>query len=111
MTTDTIDPIKELDKALEVLKKRQNKLKSKPKNKKPEEHAEPDKKKESQHKKKTYKSYMKVASIVVLIVAVYTVACFVSIPSFRDVVIAIIESINIFSFDDSTGLEHYANIK
>ena len=101
MTTKTINALEELDKCIEILKKRaKKKHKHTTKVVKPEEGV---KKKGKPHKEIKYKSFMKVASIAAILVCTYLLLSMLYIPNLRDVVIAFFENLSFINFGPDTG--------
>lgn len=106
---DTLDTLNKLEECIERLKKRSDKLK---KNIAPIEETKVEpKKKEAIKPKKEYKSFMKVASIFVIFGLLTLLVASAIVPDVKEVIMAIIEALKVFSIDDSPDLEYFANFK
>ena len=109
MVTDAVDPIKELDKALELIKKRREKL-SKRNPEANEGEAEKEvKKAEKPKKKKSLKVYSRVAVVALCFVCFYGLVSMLYFPNVYEIIASIIESLFNNGFSDSPGLDHFVN--
>jgi hypothetical protein len=105
------DPFEALDKCIQQLRERGDKLKNRqfPKDEAPKKGEE--KKKELTNVKKNYIIFFKAASIIGLVFVVSIGLSALSLPNFYAVVIAFLESLNpLNSVGMTPDLDHYVNI-
>jgi hypothetical protein len=105
------DPFEALDKCIQQLRERGDKLKNRqfPKDEAPKKGEE--KKKELTNAKKNYIIFFKAASLLVAVSLAFVWLSAISMPNFYAVVIAFLESLNpLNSVGMTPDLDHYVNI-
>ena len=100
------DPVKQLEDCIEFLRTPRKKKEAKKNTE-----AKDSKKKSTTNTKKIYKSFMKVASILVIACLFVTFACVVKLPNVEQFIITIVETFSINWGANSANPTNFTNYK